>query len=49
MVNTPGSKKSKAIKTLGERGGARLRDNFKNPCTTPPLITILRQVMKWRL
>ena len=47
MVNTPGQK-SKVIKTLGERGGARLRDNFKNPCITP-LITILRQVMKWRL
>ncbi len=31
----PGSKKSKAIKILGERGGARLRDNFKNPCITP--------------
>lgn len=49
MVNTPGAKKSKAIKILGERAGARLRDNFKNPCITPPLITILRQVMKWRL
>ena len=49
MVNTPGAKKSKVIKTLGERAGARLRDNFKNPCITPPLITILRQVMKWRL
>ena len=47
MVNTPGQK-SKAIKILGERAGARLRDNFKNPCITP-LITILRQVMKWRL
>ena len=49
MVNTPGSKKSKAIKILGERAGARLRDNFKNQCITPPLITILRQVMKWSL
>ena len=28
MVNTPGQK-SKAIKILGERAGARLRDNFK--------------------
>ena len=35
MVNTPGSKKSKAIKILGERAGARLRDNFKNPCIPP--------------
>lgn len=34
MVNTPGQK-SKAIKILGERAGARLRDNFKNPCITP--------------
>lgn len=42
MVNTPGSKKSKEIKTLGERLGSKLRDNFKNPCITPPLITILR-------
>lgn len=49
MVNTPGSKKSKAIKILGERGGARLRDNFKKSMYNPPLITILRQVMKWRL
>lgn len=49
MVNTPGSKKSKEVKMLGERLGSKLRDNFKNPCTTPPLITILRQVMKWRL
>lgn len=37
MVNTPGSKKSKEIKTLGERAGARLRDNFKNSCITPLL------------
>lgn len=37
MVNTPGSKKSKAIKILRERAGARLRDNFKNPCITPLL------------
>lgn len=37
MVNTPGSKKSKEIKTLGERLGSKLRDNFKNPCT-PPLL-----------
>lgn len=35
MVNTPGSKKSKAIKTLGERAGARLRDDFKSLYMTP--------------
>lgn len=33
----PRVKKSKAIKILGERAGARLRDNFKNPCITPLL------------
>ena len=37
MVNTPGSKKSKVIKTLGERLGSKLRDNFKNSCITPLL------------
>ena len=47
MVNTPGQKIKSDQNTWGT-GRARLRDNFKNPCITP-LITILRQVMKWRL
>lgn len=48
MVNTPGSKKSKAIKILGERLGVNFAIILKIH-VQPPLITILRQVMKWRL
>ena len=46
MVNTPGQK-SKAIKILGERLGVNFAIILKSMYN--PLITILRQVMKWRL
>ncbi len=44
----PGSKKSKVIKTLGNGQGLDFAIILKIQCITP-LITILRQVMKWRL